>query len=203
MCKMDYLDLNSHLEFVPLAFPIKNRIFICGSGGKSALAGSIAMTYAHTHIDLDACKFLANWEERKIYDFRKFTSGQIANAENHWVVEGNYTEKLGDLILKDSELIIWLDLYWQLTFLRIFTRSIPRCIKKQMICGRNYESWRQFFIKDALWWFYIVKRSKIPEGHKEFFALVSSHTPIIRIRNSGELNSFYKIHRMQLIKENI
>jgi len=197
-----YVNGNSNLKFVPLSFPIKNRIFICGSGGKSSLARSIQTKCRNVHIELDACKFLPNWKERPVDEFRDFTMSKIKNAKGHWVIEGNYTGKLGDLILKDSNLIIWLDLSWKVTFWRVFFRSIRRCVQRQIVCGENYESWRQFFSKDALWWYYIVKRSKITEGHKEFLALVPPRIPILRIKNSTDLRLFYKMNELDLITEN-
>ena len=112
---------DSNLKFVPLSFPLKNKIFICGAGGKSSLARSIQEKHGNVHIELDACKFLPNWKERTVEEFRDFTVEKIKESQGRWVIEGNYTEKLGNFILKDSKLIIWLDLSWEVVFLEDFS----------------------------------------------------------------------------------
>ena len=48
-------------------------------------------------IELDACKFLPNWKERTVDEFREFTINEIKNAKDQWVIEGNYTEKIRKL----------------------------------------------------------------------------------------------------------
>ncbi len=199
--KLTFSELNSNLKFVGLSVPIKNRIFICGGGGKSSLARSIQKKQGNVHIELDACKFLPNWKEKTVDGFREFTIDEIKNAKDKWVIEGNYTEKLGNLILKDSELIIWLDLSWKVVFRRVFFRSIRRCFNKHTICGENYETWGQFFSRDSLWWYYLLKRSKITQGHKEFLQFVPPEIPILRIRNPRELRIFYEMHELELIGE--
>ena len=193
---------DSNLKFVPLSFPLKNKIFICGAGGKSSLARSIQEKHGNVHIELDACKFLPNWKERTVEEFRDFTVEKIKDSQGRWVIEGNYTEKLGNLILKDSKLIIWLDLSWEVVFWRIFLRSIRRCFTKQTVCGGNHETWRQFFSRDSICWYYISRRFRILKGHREFLQLVPLDIPILRISNARQLRSFYKIHELNLIREN-
>tara|TARA_Y100000590_G_scaffold326792_1_gene370954 strand:- start:310 stop:921 length:612 start_codon:yes stop_codon:yes gene_type:complete len=193
---------DSNLKFVPLSFPLKNKIFICGAGGKSSLARSIQEKHGNVHIELDACKFLPNWKERTVEEFRDFTVEKIKDSQGRWVIEGNYTEKLGNLILKDSKLIIWLDLSWEVVFWRIFLRSIRRCFTKQTVCGGNHETWRQFFSRDSICWYYISRRFRILKGHREFLQLVPLEIPILRISNARQLRSFYKIHELNLIREN-
>ena len=193
---------DSNLKFVPLSFPLKNKIFICGAGGKSSLARSIQEKHGNVHIELDACKFLPNWKERTVEEFRDFTVEKIKESQDRWVIEGNYTEKLGNFILKDSKLIIWLDLSWEVVFWRIFLRSIRRCFTKQSVCGGNCETWRQFFSRDSICWYYIVRRFRILQGHREFLQLVPPEIPILRISNARQLRSFYKIHELILIREN-
>ena len=110
------------------------------------------------------------------------------------MVDGNYTGHLQDLVLKHADTVVWLDLPWRVMFWRMLRRSIQRAFDRQVICGSNVESWRNFFSRNSLWWYYIANRKSLTHRGERFLLMVPAKVPVIRIRSPRELDAFYGIH---------
>ena len=67
------------------------------------------------------------------------------------MVDGNYSVDMKDVVLSQTDTVVWLDLPWRVMFRRILFRSIARAIDKKLICGSNTESWRLIFSRKSLW----------------------------------------------------
>ena len=89
--------------FVPLDHPPGRQINVRGGGGKTTLAKAIAQKKTLSFIELDAIQWLPNWEERDRADFGDKTSQAIQHADGAWVVNGNYSGYIGDLVVKEAE----------------------------------------------------------------------------------------------------
>ena len=182
------------MDIKPLDHPLGNRISVRGSGGKTTLAKAISSKYELPHIELDAINWLPGWEEREPEDFRELTSDAIQRAGEKWVVDGNYGGKLTDLVMSQSDSIIFLNLPWRVIFRRSLFREINRARTKQKVCGENTVSWRSLFSRDSLWWLYIANRKQLMNRIDRLEKLVPAGIPVIEIRTTRELKRFYKIH---------
>ncbi len=181
-------------SFAPLNHPLGKRINVRGGGGKSTLSAALANKLSVPHIELDSISHLPNWASRDIPDFRAETLAAIERAGDRWIVDGNYTGDLEDLVLKRADTVMWLDLPWRVIFRRILLRSFARAIDKRKICGDNTESWRRIFSRDSLWWWYIRNRKQLIRRGERFLPMVPQGVPVIRIGSGRELHRFYEIH---------
>lgn len=181
------------MNLVGLDHRLGARISIRGGGGKTTLARRLARGRRLSFIELDALLWLPGWRERELDEFRAQVRAALDEATGGWVVDGNY-HRLGDLVLREADTVIWLDLPWRVMFRRILFRSVARAIDKRTVCGANTETWGQFFSRQSLWWYYIAERQKIIRRGERFLPLVPSGVPVIHIRSVAELDRFYEIH---------
>jgi len=110
------------------------RIQIMGSSGsgKTTLAARLASHLDVPHVELDALSWLPGWTERDINEFRALVDA--ATDRDGWVVDGNYTTHLGDLLRERTEMVVWLDLPLS-----------------QMVARQLRRSWRRWRAREVLW----------------------------------------------------
>ena len=185
-------------RFAPLDHALGRRINVRGGGGKTTLARALARKHSLPFIELDAINWLPGWREREGDDFRDKTQEAIDAAmdgpDNGWIVDGNYTGNLGDLVLRQADTVVWLDLPWRVMFWRVLRRSVMRAIDGEMVCGENRESWRNMLSRHSLWWYYVTHRQRIITRGYRLMPMVPDHVPIIRIASARQLDEFYRLH---------
>ena len=174
--------------------PLGSRINICGGGGKTTLSRAISEKYGHKHIELDSLYWNPGWQPESDRDFKAKTALEIGDADHSWVVDGNYTSKLNDLVLTQCDLVIWLNLPWKVVFWRIVLRCIKRARTKARICGDNFETWKQMFSKDSLLLYLIQERKQYINRKDLFLPLISKDVPVLEISSTKQLREFYKFH---------
>ena len=180
------------MNVVDFTHPLGQKISVIGGGGKTTLAKALSAKYAYKNIELDYLHFLPDWVEREPEDFKQIVSKALKDSGEKWLVDGNYKAKLQDYVSSRADLVIWLDLPWFLIFRRILVRSCKRLIDRTKVCGDNIETWRLFFSRNALWWWYITNRKEFFEREAKFSEYIPPNTPVIRIKNARQLNNFYE-----------
>lgn len=181
------------LNIIPMDSPLGHRISIVGSGGKSTLAKAIVAKTDLNYIELDALFWKPNWVESTAEELKEKVTAAIEAAPDGWIADGHYWSRIGDLLLGQADMVIWLDLPWRVGFWRMLRRSFQRAWDKNKICGDNTESWRKLFSRDALWVYWITQRRTIIERDKRLVNLVPSNIPVIRLKSGNDLNRFYEV----------
>ena len=111
-----------------------------GSGsGKSTVARRLAELHKFEYVELDALHWGPNWTPCPGDEFRARVEEAI--SRDSWVVDGNYTGKLADLVLERSELVVWLDLPLRVTLPRLWRRTRRRMGEQTELWGGNRENW--------------------------------------------------------------
>ena len=132
------------------------RIHIIGStgSGKTSLAADISARLTIPHVELDDLHWGENWQEAELEVFR--SSLLQALSGEAWVVDGNYS-KVRDMIWSRVQMVVWLDYPVVVPFVRLFRRSLRRVVRRELLWGRNRESFRaQFFSRESLF-VYLLK----------------------------------------------
>jgi adenylate kinase family enzyme len=186
--------LPDDLPVVPLDHPLGRRLLIAGGGGKSTLAKALSVRTGLPYIELDALHWLPDWVERDAESFKAKVMDAIAAAPDGWIVDGNYYSKLGDLVLAQADIVIWVDMPWRVMFWRTFKRSFQRAWDKRKICGENTESWRRTLSADSLWWYHIRTRRRYNSRGERIGAILPPGAPLVRLSSPAELNRFYAVH---------
>jgi adenylate kinase family enzyme len=122
------------------------RVNVKGSSGsgKSTFARELASKLDLPYVELDALHHGPNWSEPTPAEFRDRIRPIVKREA--WVIDGNYEWKLGDLVVGEADLVVWLDLPLSLKLRRLWRRTRHRIRNDVELWSGNRESWR-----NALW----------------------------------------------------
>ena len=133
------------------------------------MAQALAARLKVPYVELDALHWGPHWSEASADELR----GRVAPivAEDAWVVDGMYFRKIGGLVLERADTVVWLDLPWLLTFLRVLRRTLVRSIRRTELWNGNRESLREsFFSRDSILLFSIRTRPRRRELLEQWLA---------------------------------
>jgi adenylate kinase family enzyme len=134
------------------------KIAVVGTtcSGKTTVAKRLAESYGVPHAELDALHWGPGWTVPTAEDFRRRV--EEALADDGWVVDGGYHGKLGDLVLKRADLVVWLDPPLRTILGRLAARTLRRIRRREELWGGNRETWRGAF--SLLLWALKTHRSR-------------------------------------------
>lgn len=130
------------------------RIVVIGSScaGKTTFATRLAGKLGLKHIELDALHWEPGWKEAEVATFRTRVAEAVAG--DAWVVDGNYTSRVKDLVWPRADTLVWLDPPLRTILARFLVRSFSRSFRGEMLWGHSRESLRNsiFSRKSLLVW---------------------------------------------------
>jgi adenylate kinase family enzyme len=160
---------------------MSRRISVIGTSGngKTTVARELAERLGVPHVELDGLFHGAGWVETPVEEFRRRVAS--ATEADGWVVDGNYHTKLGDLVLRRADAVVWLDQPLPLLLWRITRRTIRRIRSGEELWNGNRETWRGgFFGWDSMFvWTirsYVRRRRLFPEQ-------LARHPHVVRLRS--------------------
>lgn len=150
------------------------------------MAKQVATLLDATYIELDALHWDANWTEATAEVFRARVSEAMA-ARRRWVIDGNYTGKLGYTTLTAADTVIWLDYPFPRVCSRLFVRTLRRALRKEVLWNGNREILRShFFTRDSLfWWAFKSHWRHRREYAARFVDPQFAHVRLVRLRTPG------------------
>jgi adenylate kinase family enzyme len=124
------------------------RVSVVGTSGsgKSTLGKALAARIGADFLELDSVFHQPNWVPLPDEEFRRRV-GQAVAAER-WVIDGNYSSKVRDLIWARADTVVWLDLPKRTVMRRISWRSFQRAARRIELWNGNRERWRNLFSLD-------------------------------------------------------
>lgn len=123
----------------------KVAIVASASGnGKTTLGRELARRLDVPFVELDALVHGPNWTETPDDELRALLEPLL--AEDGWVVDGGYHGKIGDLVLRQADLVVWLDQPIRVWLPRLVHRTWRRLRGHEQIWNGNEES-----LRGALW----------------------------------------------------
>jgi len=112
--------------------------------GKTTLGRALATRLGVRFVELDALVHGPGWAETPDEELKAILAPIL--AEDGWVIDGNYTSKLGTLVLDAADTVVWLDLPTRVWLPRLVRRTWRRVKSHETLWNGNTESWR-----DAVW----------------------------------------------------
>lgn len=109
------------------------RIRVVGNAGsgKTTVARAIARRLEVDHLELDDVHWMADWTERDVEEFRAVVADFATRPG--WVIDGNYRNRLGDLLDDRVDAYVWLDLpRWRVTW-SVLARTLRRGISGETL----------------------------------------------------------------------
>jgi adenylate kinase family enzyme len=128
------------------------RILINGpsGSGKTTLGRRLGEALGVPHIELDALMHMPGWQERDPNEFRADIAARLVAAPDGWVVDGNYTQATGSLVLDQADLIVWLRLPFWRVYPALAWRTLRRAITRQELWNGNHEEWHMMFSRESM-----------------------------------------------------
>lgn len=132
------------------------RIHIVGStgSGKTSLAAEVSMRLDIPHTEMDSLHWQENWLPAEEAKFREAVHDAVSG--DTWIIDGNYS-RTRPIIWSRVGTVVWLDYPVIVPFCRLFRRSLRRVFFKELLWGRNRESFREQFLSRESLFMYLFK----------------------------------------------
>ena len=117
----------------------KVAVIASASGnGKTTLGRELARRLDVPFVELDALVHGPGWVETPDDELRAQVEPIVASEG--WVIDGTYQRKLGDLVLRSADVVVWLDLPVRVWFPRLIRRTARRMSGREQLWHGNKES---------------------------------------------------------------
>jgi adenylate kinase family enzyme len=117
--------------------------------GKTTLGRELARRLSVPFVELDALNHGPDWAQATPEELRARVEPVL--AEPGWVVDGGYRSKLGDLVLENADVVVWLDLPRLIWLPRLVRRTLGRVVRRERLWNGNRETLRNGFLaRDSL-----------------------------------------------------
>ena len=150
--------------------------------GKTTFGRRLAERLDVPFVELDALVHGPGWSETSDDELRTLVVPIVAG--DGWVVDGAYRRKLGDLVLRSADTVVWLDLPIRVWLPRLLRRTFRRVLGREKLWNDNRESIRSaFWGRDSLFGYafrmHFERRRRYPEQLAGY--------PVVRLRSTKEV----------------
>ena len=173
---------------------VVQRVSVVGTSGsgKSTLGRALAGALGTDFLELDSVYHQPGWVPLPRDEFRDRVS--VALAGERWVIDGNYTSNVKDLVWARADTVVWLDLPKRTVMRRIIWRSFQRAVRRVELWNGNRERWRNFFALDKeesviawAWQTHAVTRAKLEAAMAD---PANAQLRFVRLKNPAEVRRF-------------
>ena len=164
----------------------KVAVIASASGnGKTTVGRTLAERLSVPFVELDALVHGPGWTETPDDELRALVEPIVAG--DGWVVDGGYRGKLGDLVFRNADAVVWLDLPLRVWVPRLVRRSIRRVRGKEQLWNDNRERLREvFWGRDSLFWWSVRAHFRRRRQYPDELAAY----PVVRLRSTGDVDRF-------------
>lgn len=139
--------------------------------------------------ELDALNHQPGWTEASDEGFRRDVEAAMSSPEG-WILDGLYQRKIGDLVLRRADTLVWLDQPLPLVLRRLVKRAVKDIVTKRDLFNGNRQTWRfAFFTRDSLVGFAVKEHFKL---RRNWPAGLGHHPNlrIVRLRSPREVEAW-------------
>ncbi len=153
--------------------------------GKTTVGRALADRLGVPFVELDALVWGAGWSEASADDLRRRVEPLLAGDD--WVVDGTYHRKLGDLVLRHADTVVWLDLPVRVWLPRLVRRTHRRMRGRETLWNDNCETLRNaVFTRDSL----VAWALRSHFRRRRDWPRALAGYPVVRLRTRDEVARF-------------
>ena len=162
--------------------------------GKSTLGKALATLLGADFLELDSVFHQPGWVPLPDEEFRRRVGDAV--AAERWVVDGNYSSKVRDLIWARADTVVWLDLPKRTVMRRVIWRTLGRVAGRKELWNGNRERWRNLFALDKeqsiivwAWQTHTTTRAKYAAAMADE---ANGELHFVRLKNPAEVRRFLR-----------
>jgi adenylate kinase family enzyme len=172
------------------------RVSVVGTSGagKSTLSRALAERLGAGFLELDSVFHQPDWVPLATEEFRERVAAVAAGER--WVIDGNYTSKVRDLVWARADTVVWLDLPRRTVMRRIIWRSLSRVAGRTELWNGNPEHWRNLFARNKeesiivwAWQTHAATRAKLEAAMAD---PENGHLRFVRLKNPAAARRFLR-----------
>ena len=174
------------------------RFVVVGTtgSGKSTVAAALATARGLPHVELDALHWEPDWVEAPDDVFRRRVQDAVAHADTGWVVDGNYLEKVEDVVWPEADTVVWLDLPFRVVMDRLSRRTVRRMRTREELWQGNRERPSSLLTRDSI----ILWAIRTHRSNRDRFGSRArdpryAHLDFVRLRSSADIERFLAAER--------
>ena len=153
--------------------------------GKTTVGRELARRIGVQFVELDALVHGPNWAETPDDELRLLLEPVL--ARDGWVIDGGYRGKIGDLVLEQADVVVWLDLPVRVWLPRLARRTVRRLRGHEEIWNGNRETLRgAVWGRDAL----IPYALREHRSRRRRYPVELAPYPVVRLRTQREVEAF-------------
>jgi adenylate kinase family enzyme len=170
------------------------RVSVVGTSGagKSTLSRALSVALDADCLELDSVYHQPGWVPLPREEFRRRVGDAVAGER--WVIDGNYTSNVKDLVWARADTVVWLDLPKRTVMRRIIWRSLQRAARRVELWNGNRERWRNLFSLDKeesvvawAWQTHAATRAKLEAAMAD---PANARLRFVRLRSPAEVRRF-------------
>lgn len=153
--------------------------------GKTTVGRELARRLGVPFVELDALVHGPNWTETPDDELRLLLEPVLSG--DGWVIDGGYRRKIGDLVLAQADVVVWIDLPLHVWLSRLARRTVRRLRGHEEIWNGNRET-----LRGAAW----GREALIPYALRMHFSRRRRYPtelasfPVVRLRTRAEVEAF-------------
>ena len=153
--------------------------------GKTTVGRELARRLGVQFVELDALVHGPDWAETPDDELRLLLEPVL--ARDGWVIDGGYRGKIGDLVLEQADVVVWLDLPVRVWLPRLARRTMRRLRGREQIWNGNRETLRgAVWGRDAL----IPYALREHRSRRRRYPVELAPYPVVRLRTQREVEAF-------------
>jgi hypothetical protein len=155
--------------------------------GKSTIGRALAKRLGVPYVELDALVHGPNWTETSDDELRRILEPVLAGEG--WVIDGGYRRKIGDLVLGQADVVVWIDLPLHVWFPRLIRRKVRRMCGQEELWNGNRESLRDAIGgRDAL----IPYAIRMHFSRRRRYPTELARFTVVRLRTQAAVDAFVR-----------
>jgi adenylate kinase family enzyme len=152
------------------------------ASGKTTLGRELARRLDVPFVELDALHHGPGWTEATAEELRLRVEPLVDG--DGWVIDGGYWGKLGDLVLRNADTVVWLDLPVRVWLPRLIRRTVTRLARREELWSGNRETIRNVFLsRDSLIWYALRNHPR----HRRLYPERLAAYDVVRLRSRKEV----------------